>query len=138
MLAVYETIDLGLVSTLNGISPSNGTSPLDLLQGNHPVFLQDPIHDDTIYVYHAFGVHALNIGPVLQSLTMALRADDDPDGNALETTLQESAGTSVHPILTTFSVERKSVKIYHHVNEKAIDTSLLQMLKSSGRCHDSE
>jgi len=110
MLAVYETIDLGLISTLNGITSSKGeSSPLDLLQGNHPVFLSDPIHDDAIYVYHAFGVHALNIGPVLQSLAIALRTDDDSGGKSLDSALQQSAGTTVQPILTTFSVERKFV-----------------------------
>ncbi|KAJ6599216.1 hypothetical protein DFH09DRAFT_1356311 [Mycena vulgaris] len=98
MLAVYETIDLGFITVLSG--------QLDLLQGNHPVFLADPIHDDTVYVYHAFGVHTLNLGPLLQSLAVALRAGDD-DGTALGAALQKSAGTSVTPILTTFSVERK-------------------------------
>ncbi|KAF8211309.1 hypothetical protein K438DRAFT_1807092 [Mycena galopus ATCC 62051] len=98
MLAVYETIDLGLVAMLAG--------QLGLLQGNHPVFLADPIHDDTVYIYHAFGVHTLHLGPVLQSLAVALREDDD-DGTALGAALQKSAGTSVTPILTTFSVERR-------------------------------
>lgn len=104
MLAVYETIDLGLVSTLGQISAPPDDPPLDLLQGNHPVFLADPIHDDTVYVYHAFGVHTLDIGPVLQSLAIALRAEDDA---SLDARVRNSAGTAVHPILTTFSVERR-------------------------------
>jgi nucleoporin NUP82 len=109
MLAVYETIDLGLVSTLGQISSSPGDPPLlDLLQGNHPVFITDPIHDDTVYVYHAFGVHTLDIGPVLQSLAIALRAEDD---SSLGARVQNSAGTSVNPILTTFSVERRSTSL---------------------------
>ncbi|KAJ7086738.1 hypothetical protein C8R44DRAFT_862052 [Mycena epipterygia] len=99
MLAVYETIDLGLVGMLSG--------QLGLLEGNYPVFLADPIHDDTVYVYHAFGVHTLHLGPLLQSLALALRASDDDAGTALGAALQKSAGTSVTPILTTFSVERK-------------------------------
>ena len=111
MLAVYETIDLGLVSTLSRISGSPSDPPLlDLLQGNHPVFVTDPIHDDTVYVYHAFGVHTLDIGPVLQSLAMALRTEDD---TSLDVKVQSSAGTSVHPILTTFSVERRSASILY-------------------------
>jgi nucleoporin NUP82 len=100
MLAVYETIDLGLVTMLSG--------QLGLFQGNHPVFLADPIHDDTVYVYHAFGVHTLHLGPLLQSLALALRTGDD-DGTALSAALQKSAGTAVTPILTTFSVERRFV-----------------------------
>ncbi|KAG5733990.1 Nucleoporin nup82 [Termitomyces sp. T112] len=108
MLAVYETIDLGLVSTLNKISVTPGQAPLsDLLQGNHPVFLLDPIHTETFYVYHAFGVHSLNIGPVLQSLAAALHNDDDSEATSLDATLQKSAGTTVQPILSTFSIERK-------------------------------
>jgi nucleoporin NUP82 len=81
---------------------------LGLFQGNHPVFLADPIHDDTVYVYHAFGVHTLHLGPLLQSLALALRTGDD-DGTALSAALQKSAGTAVTPILTTFSVERRFV-----------------------------
>ncbi|KAJ7499068.1 hypothetical protein FB451DRAFT_1334620 [Mycena latifolia] len=86
MLAVYETIDLGL--------------------GTIPCSSRIPFTDDTVYVYHAFGVHTLNLGPLLQSLAVALRAGDD-DGATLSAALQKSAGTSVTPILTTFSVERK-------------------------------
>ncbi|KAG6833726.1 hypothetical protein H0H87_001158 [Tephrocybe sp. NHM501043] len=108
MLAVYETIDLGLISTLNKITVVPGQAPvLELLQANHPVFLLDPIHTESFYVYHAFGVHGLNIGPVLQDLAAALRADDDSAGTTLDKALHKSAGTTVQPILTTFSIERK-------------------------------
>lgn len=113
MLAVYETIDLGLVSSLSRISGSTGgSSIIDLLQGNHPVLLADPIHDDTVYVYHAFGVHALYLGPMLQSLAMALRGEDDEDGSELVGALQKCGGTNVQPILTTFSIERRHVLSY--------------------------
>jgi nucleoporin NUP82 len=101
MLAVYETIDLGLLSTVSY------TGCLDLLQANHPIFLFDPIHDDTLYVYHAFGVHVLQIGPVLQHLAVALRGEDDDA--VLDDALQKPAETLVRPLLTTFSVERKYV-----------------------------
>jgi len=101
MLAVYETIDLGLFSALQ----SDGCP--DLLQANYPVFFLDPIHDDTIYVYHAFGVHALQIGSLLQQFAVALQgANDDA---VFESALQTLAETSVHSLLTTFSVERKCV-----------------------------
>ncbi|KAF7985224.1 hypothetical protein HWV62_7864 [Athelia sp. TMB] len=107
MLAVYETIDLGLVSSLSLMSNSmSGSSAVDLLAGNHPVFLMDPIHDDTVYVYHAFGVHALYLGPVLQSLAAALRIEDSQDGAELSNALEKCGGTNVQPILSTFSVER--------------------------------
>jgi len=101
MLAVYETIDLGLFSALQ----SDGCP--DLLQANYPVFFLDPIHDDTLYVYHAFGVHALQIGSVLLHLAVALQGVNDDA--AFEGALQTPVGTSVHSLLTTFSVERKCV-----------------------------
>ncbi|KII94618.1 hypothetical protein PLICRDRAFT_47645 [Plicaturopsis crispa FD-325 SS-3] len=108
MLAVYETVDLGLVSMLSALPSPKGQPPmLDLLQGNHPVFHADPIHDDVIYLYHGFGVHALHLGPVLQGLGSALHADDDPDDTSLQAALQKTGGTIVQHILTTFSVERR-------------------------------
>lgn len=103
MLAVYETIDLGIFSTINSIADSC----LDLLQANHPVLLPDPIYDDIVYVYHAFGVHALHIGPVLQHLGIALRGADDE--TALTEALQNPVETHVQPLLTTFSVEQRCV-----------------------------
>ncbi|KAF9247172.1 hypothetical protein BU15DRAFT_84718 [Melanogaster broomeanus] len=107
MLAVYETIDLGLISMLKSLSSSSSADTLlELLQANHPVLLADPIHDDTIYVYHAFGVHALEFGDLLQSLATALRADDE-EGAALTKTLEKSTGTHVAPILNTFSFQRQ-------------------------------
>ncbi|KIM46011.1 hypothetical protein M413DRAFT_441079 [Hebeloma cylindrosporum] len=105
MLAVYETIDLGLVATLAQIPPDENREPLlDLLRGNHPVFLPDPLHEDLVYIYHAFGVHALDIGPVLQTLTMALESEDQ---HLLQNGLEKAATTNVQPILSTFSVEQK-------------------------------
>lgn len=107
MLAVYETVDLGLVNSLASLSVVRGEpSPLLLLRSNHPVFLIDPIHDDTVYIYHAFGVHALSLASVLEPLANALRTDEDNDA-ALTKALNAAAETTVKPILSTFSVERK-------------------------------
>ncbi|OBZ76188.1 Nucleoporin nup82 [Grifola frondosa] len=109
MLAVYETIDLGTVSALSKVTVPEYDPPLlDLLQGNHPVLLPDPIHDETVYVYHAFGVHALQLGSLLKSLAVALRDDTDNDGDSLDVALQSMGNTEVQSILTTFSIERKS------------------------------
>lgn len=114
MFAVYETIDLGLVSALDQPSGLADSSVLDLLQGNHPVFLTDPIHDDTVYVYHAFGVHALYLGPMLQTLGAALRAEDDEEGTELTGALNKCTETNVQPVLTTYSVERRYNFPYPH------------------------
>ncbi|TFK29279.1 hypothetical protein FA15DRAFT_632177 [Coprinopsis marcescibilis] len=108
MLAVYETIDLGLFTSLKQLSAKPGESPaVDLLRGNHPVIIPDPIHDSIVYVYHAFGVHTLNVSPVLENLAQALRIDDDDAESSLQATLAQSAQTVVQPILTTFSVDRR-------------------------------
>ncbi|KAG2013406.1 hypothetical protein CC2G_010323 [Coprinopsis cinerea AmutBmut pab1-1] len=108
MLAVYETIDLGLVSSLNQLSTNpNGPPLLDLLRGNHAVLFPDPIHDNVVYIYHAFGVHTLNISPVLENLAHALRIDDDAAESSLKSTLEQAAQTIVQPILATFSIDRR-------------------------------
>lgn len=108
MLAVYETIDLGIITNLNKVSStSSDSSLLELIEGNHPVFLRDPIQDETVYVYHAFGVHALQLGGVLQALGAALRDDDNEGEEELTKAVEESGGTMVLPILSTFSVERQ-------------------------------
>ncbi|KAH6915231.1 hypothetical protein BKA70DRAFT_570030 [Coprinopsis sp. MPI-PUGE-AT-0042] len=107
MLAVYESIDLGLVSSLKQLSQNPNEPLLDLLQGNHPVFLADPIHDNIVYVYHAFGVHILDISSVLENLAQALRIDDDEAESSLTSTLEQSAQTLVQPILATFSIDRR-------------------------------
>ncbi|EIM88529.1 uncharacterized protein STEHIDRAFT_77614 [Stereum hirsutum FP-91666 SS1] len=102
MLAVYESVDLGLVSMLSSCQPPL----LDLLAGNQPVLHADPIHDDTVYVYHAFGVHALYLDKLLRSLAAALHGD--PTDKALLSSLEESEQTDVRPVVSTFSVERRS------------------------------
>jgi nucleoporin NUP82 len=103
MLAVYETVDLGLVSMLSKLD----TSLLELLQGNHPVFFKDSMHDDALYLYHAFGVHSLNLSALLQSLAVALRAENDEKDGVLLEEIQKSECISVQPILSSFSVERR-------------------------------
>ena len=103
MLAVYETIDLGLISTLSTTQPPC----LDLLRGNYPVLVPDPIHGDTVYVYHGFGVHAIHLYKMLRALSSALRSISSGAEDALLTTLCNPVSAEVQPIVTTFSVERK-------------------------------
>ena len=100
MLAVYETVDLGLLSLLSTQPPS-----LNLLAANHPVIFPDPIHDDVVYVYHAFGAHSLNFERILK-IGDTLRGDDDA---ALIETLDQRLPTDVRHIISTFSVERMYV-----------------------------
>ena len=114
MLATYESIDLGIVSTLAKASNSDLTPLLDLIQGNHPVFHPDPIYNDTVYIYHAFGVHALYLGPVVKSLAAILHEDDDhktENGDAERALMRATKKAQVQPVLLTFSVEQKFVHI---------------------------
>lgn len=104
MFAVYESIDLGLISMLG--ESSGERSLLDLLQANHPLLYGDPMHDDRVYVTHAFGVHALDFGELLQCLSAALRTDDE-EGSSLLQALEKSTATRVTAILNTFSVQRR-------------------------------
>ncbi|KAI5119910.1 hypothetical protein M0805_003714 [Coniferiporia weirii] len=105
MLAVYEVIDLGLISALSLGSANPNPTAVDLLQHNHTVFHPDPIHDDTVYAYHAFGVHALNLNPIFQNLAAAMKEEDE---KTLIETVQTSACTSVQAILSTYSIEQGS------------------------------
>lgn len=100
MLAVYEVIDLGIVSSLSKAAKER---MLDLISANYPIIQTDPIHDDAVYIYHAFGVHVLNFNPILQNLISALKDDTD---EGLKRALQQSGSTSVLAILTTYSVEQ--------------------------------
>ncbi|KAI9513186.1 hypothetical protein F5148DRAFT_1273147 [Russula earlei] len=104
MLAVYETIDLGLIDTLSTTHPSS----LHLLEANSPIFLPDPIHGDTIYVYHGFGVHAILLFKMLHTLSNALHSIASGAEGALLAALRSPVSAEVQPIVTTFSVERRA------------------------------
>lgn len=103
MFAVYETIDLGIVSMLNNVE----ASLLGILEGNHPVFVPDPIHGDSLYLYHAFGVQVLNFRALLEGLAVALQDENDDKDGALQEELELEQRVEVTPILSTFSVERR-------------------------------
>ena len=109
MFAVYETVDLGILSMLNKIDPSL----LELLQGNHPVFVPDPIHADALYLYHAFGVQVLSFRALLEGLAVALQDENDDKDEALQEELKKEQGVEVTQILSTFSVERRWDFCFH-------------------------
>lgn len=105
MFAVYETVDLGIVSTLSGVDPTLS----EILQENHPVFVPDPIHPDSLYLYDAFGVQVLNYRALLRGLAVALQDENDDKDGALQEELKKEQGVEVKQILSTFSVERRWV-----------------------------
>jgi nucleoporin NUP82 len=82
-------------------------SLLGILEGNHPVFVPDPIHGDSLYLYHAFGVQALNFRALVEGLAVALQDENDDKDGTLQEELELEQSVEVTPILSTFSVERR-------------------------------
>lgn len=82
---------------------------LELLSGNHPVFFMDSTPGNTVYVYHAFGLHALYLGDVLSTLVAALGVDEDEGDSAINGALSKAKQTTVFNLLSTFSAERRYI-----------------------------
>lgn len=93
-----------MVSSLSSAFGGLSASALELLESNHVVFYPDPLHDDTIYAYHAFGVHVLNLHSIFKNLAAAMKEENE---DALVRTIQNSTKTSVQAILNSFSVEHQ-------------------------------
>jgi nucleoporin NUP82 len=117
MVAVYETIDLGMVSMLSRPAPSEPSSwlgqqqtkssdLLELLHANHPVFASDPIYNDTVYLYHTFGVHSLNMSHWLQPLASSLSGHVDEEVGRL---VKEARGTEVTSLMDSFSPQLRYI-----------------------------
>ncbi len=96
VLTVFETIDLAFPTTAEG-------GMTNVLDHSYPILRLDPIHDDTLYVYHPFGVHLVDLGQVVRSIIPTFKEDIelsmDFDGSEV--------GCSVSQILDTFSMERR-------------------------------
>lgn len=65
---------------------------------------QDPIYDDTVYVYHAFGVHMIDTGTLLSALTAALKEEDE---SKLAEGIEKAGKASVFALLNTFNAKQK-------------------------------
>ncbi|KAL5530163.1 hypothetical protein ACEPAF_6420 [Sanghuangporus sanghuang] len=102
-ITTYETIDLGLLSQLVSASKVPDTVLLDLIESNHVTFYPDPIYDDTIYAYHAFGAHALNFSATFQILASAMKEEDE---KVLQDNIKQSTNNSVQTLLSTYSTDR--------------------------------
>lgn len=108
MLAVYETIDMGLITLLKTNSGPNERL-LDLLRANFPMFYRDPVHSDIVYIYHAFGVHSLDFSSLVEPLADALQHAGEEDGgeSSLANAVEASKGTAVQRLVSTFSTHQK-------------------------------
>jgi nucleoporin NUP82 len=126
ILAVYETIDLGLLSQATSSSPSPSSSdsrsrspsPPSLktvLARSSPSFFLDPLYDDTVYISHAFGVHCLSMRNWIDGLRTALGGGNkgDEDGSlALGEFFERAVGTEVVRVVDTVSeTDRTSAPI---------------------------
>lgn len=96
-LDVFETVDLGFLSTLQ----RNNARVADALQSNWPTLVHDPLYNDTIYVYHDFGVHCLLFRPWLEPLARAFQKHSTQLD--LEALLDSLPGTDTVCVLDTFS-----------------------------------
>ena len=136
-LAVYETIDLGLVGELDAQAPALDESLARLslaspsqraLEYNVPLLARDPIHATRVYVRHALGAHALNLEPWLPALAMALSgvaesADGDEAGEReIERALHRGGPTDVRWLVKLSELDAGSVR------PRAAATAALEVL----------
>ncbi|GHJ88352.1 hypothetical protein NliqN6_4754 [Naganishia liquefaciens] len=77
-LAVYESIDLGLLAEIKTAKGQSGSlaSRYAMLDNDPPTILVDPFDDATFYVHHALGVHRVSVAPWAHALAAALDADE--------------------------------------------------------------
>jgi nucleoporin NUP82 len=77
-LAVYESIDLGLLPELKNAPGHSGSieSRYTVLVNDPPAILRDPFDNTTFFVHHALGVHRISLAPWINGLTAALNADE--------------------------------------------------------------
>lgn len=111
MLVVYETIDLGLVSAVTTASASSQPTlsferyrEKDILRLNRPVFVADPIYQDMLYLYHACGLHSLNLSPWLQPLANSMQQGIEKGVGNL---VAKGIATEVTSMISTFSAKTR-------------------------------
>lgn len=112
-LAVYETIDLGLVAALGSAGPS-----ITFEDENFPTIFRDPLYSDTLYVHHALGAHCLLLSPWLDALSAIVGTSTQDDGeevveklqSEVERVLRQQQATEVLWILKTISVDSKQTE----------------------------
>lgn len=77
-MAVYESIDLGLLPELKNAPGHSGSieSRYAVLVNDPPALLRDPFDNATFFVHHALGVHRISLAPWINALSAALDADE--------------------------------------------------------------
>jgi nucleoporin NUP82 len=93
---VYETIDLGITHMAS-------LSKVDLAEINHPVLMADPVHDEAVYIYHAFGAHSLDLTDMLMDLAKASTQESATSA----TSLRNARGTIVRALAEPLTPQSK-------------------------------
>jgi nucleoporin NUP82 len=101
MLATYETIDLGILrQTTQAVRPAAA----DLESSNFPVLVSDPSREEALYVYHALGVHSIDLSRLANTVTRAMRtAAENDDGLLFDS---NAGGAIVAPLVSTVIADR--------------------------------
>ncbi|ORX91102.1 hypothetical protein K493DRAFT_287243 [Basidiobolus meristosporus CBS 931.73] len=73
VLAVYESINLGLIDTFGEKDPSEQSS---MSIQNHPSLVLDPVYPDTFYCFHEAGAHSIVTKAWQEELQKASQTDD--------------------------------------------------------------
>ncbi|KAH8926823.1 hypothetical protein BT69DRAFT_1347756 [Atractiella rhizophila] len=108
VLAVWESVDLGLRNGSPKAKPDGGEGPV---QTSWSSFMRDPMYpDETIYVYHSFGVHQLAMGDWLSKVWNVSNLQDvNSKGTAWERLLREGKGSAVKWIVNTCGADGYSM-----------------------------
>ena len=99
-LTVYESVDLGITTTLRETSPSL----VSLMKDNYCHFHVDPLYTGRVYVSHSFGVHVIDMRSWMRAISHALADENDTQ---LVEALKNAGGSEVSHLLNTFSAEQK-------------------------------
>lgn len=132
VLAVYESIDLGLVALLKEDRVE------EVLMTNWTTIVKDPLYADTLYLHHAMGSHCLLLSKWLESVALSIEEDEDEDEETMqkevERSLRSQQGTEVLWILKTVSIEENEpstrVEGIAIINDVYLGYSILLMTAS--------
>ncbi|KAF8317032.1 uncharacterized protein EI90DRAFT_3134078 [Cantharellus anzutake] len=124
-LTVFESVDLGILKTLEVDDPVAPTSALklsktppqtiSLIRSNHPLLYADPLYPGKgrLFVSHSFGVHLIDTSGWMSSISKAIKADDElehQDGrdDRLIAAVTNAPESEVSHLLSSFSIEQRS------------------------------
>ena len=99
-LTVYESVDLGITTTLREISPAL----LSFVKDNYCHFHIDPLYAGRVYISHSFGVHVIDMRSWMHTISHVLAGENDI---RLVEALRNTGGSEVSHLLNTLSAEQK-------------------------------